>query len=100
MNHSHSSPQELHPSDHLDGFIYLPESNALVNVKMISLIRFSGAPDSPVCNLYVGCNNLPLELLGRDVSRLLEFLHIDFQAVQTNLQQSHAGKDSPPAENH
>jgi len=90
MTHIHSGQHQSYPGETLDDFIYLPESNALVNLKMISLIRFSGSAETPACNLYVGCNNLPVELRGRDVARLLEFMHIDFQAVQTDLQQSHS----------
>jgi hypothetical protein len=69
-------------------FLYLPESNAMLNLEMIGLITFEGAAGDPSCVVHISGDIPPLVLRGKDIERLATALHIDFQAVQTDLQQS------------
>ena len=85
------------PLDALPGnpFLYLPESNVMLNIRRIALLSFEGAPERPTCTVYIDGNIPPLKLHGRDVERVAETLHIDFQAMQTDLQQTQYPKKSP-----
>lgn len=69
-----------------DKFVYLPAANILLNLGMISLMRFGGEPEAPHCQLFVGCHNMPIEIKGVDLASLLEYLRLDIHAVQTALQ--------------
>lgn len=79
----------------MDGFFYLPDSNALVNLHLVSMVCFSGAAESPTCVLHFGSSSTSLELRGGDMSRLMKVLHIDLQAVQVDLQRQHAADSEP-----
>lgn len=70
-------------------FLYLPDSNTMLNLEMIGLITFAGPPEDPSCVVHIGGNIPPLALHGKDIERLATALRIDFQAVQTDLQQAH-----------
>jgi len=74
----------------MENFVYLPDSNALVNLSLVSMVRFSGAAESPTCTLHFGCANTSLELRGGDAARLMEILQVDLQAVQVDLQRAHS----------
>jgi hypothetical protein len=74
----------------MDNFVYLPDSNALVNLSLVSLVRFSGAAASPTCVVHLGCGATSIELRGGDIARLLELLQVDLQAVQVDLQRAHS----------
>jgi hypothetical protein len=74
----------------MEQFVYLPESNALVNLSLVSTVRFSGAAESPTCIVHFGCGSTSLELQGGDIVRLMELLQVDLQAVQVDLQRTHS----------
>jgi len=74
----------------MEDFIYLPESNALLNLSLVSMVRFSGAAESPTCVVHFGCGSASLELRGGDIPRLMELLQVDLQAVQVDLQRAHS----------
>ncbi len=74
----------------MEEFVYLPESNALVNLSLVSMVRFSGAAESPTCIVHFGSGSTSLELRGGDIARLMEFLQVDLQAVQVDLQRAHS----------
>lgn len=76
-------------------FLYLSESNSMLNLDRIALIAFEGAAEAPSSVVHVGGNIPPLVLHGKDVMRLAEALHIDLQAVQTHLQQAKASQGTP-----
>jgi len=90
MNHP-EDPLNLSPEGQ---FLYLAESNSMLNLGMIGLITFEGAAESPSSVVHLGGNIPPLVLHGRDVVWLAEALHIDLQAVQTRLQHAKAAQDS------
>jgi hypothetical protein len=75
----------------MEKFVYLPESNALLNLSLVSMVRFSGAAESPTCIVHFGCGSASLELEGGDIARLMEILQVDLQAVQVDLQRTHSG---------
>ena len=79
----------------MDSFFYLPDSNALVNLSLVSMVCFSGAAESPTCILHFGSGSTSLELRGGDISRLMKVLHIDLQAVQVDLKRQHSGDSQP-----
>ena len=72
----------------MDNFVYLPDSHAVVNLGLITMVCFSGAAGSPACVLHFGSGSASLELRGDDIARLMNILHIDLQAVQVDLQRS------------
>jgi hypothetical protein len=84
----------------MENFVYLPDSNALLNVSFVSLVRFSGAAASPTCVVHLGCGTTSIELRGGDIARLLELLQVDFHAVQVHLQRAHSvdSRTSPKGE--
>jgi hypothetical protein len=84
----------------MDNFVYLPDSNALINLSLVSLVHFSGAAASPTCTVHLGCGTSPIELQGGDIARLMELLQVDLQAVQVDLQRAHSGhsRTSPAPE--
>lgn len=75
-------------------FLYLSESNSMLNLGMIGLITFEGAAESPSSIVHLVGNIPPLVVHGRDVVRLAETLHIDLQAVQTHLQHAKSAHDA------
>ena len=79
----------------MEEFVYLPESNALVNLSLVSMVRFSGAAESPTCIVHFGSGSASLELRGGDIARLMEFLQVDLQAVQVDLQRAHSVDPRP-----
>lgn len=79
----------------MEEFVYLPESNALVNLSLVSMVLFSGAAESPTCIVHFGCGSTPLELRGGDIARLMELLQVDLQAVQVDLQRAHSVTSRP-----
>ena len=90
----HEAPFNPFPEDR---FLYLPGSNIMLNLEMIGMIAFAGEAGSPSCVVHMGGNVPELSLHGRDIERLATALRIDFQAVQTGLQQAHAiGKKTSP----
>jgi hypothetical protein len=84
----------------MDNFVYLPDSNALINLSLVSLVHFSGPALSPTCMVHLGCGTSPIELRGGDIARLMEFLQVDLQAVQVDLQRAHSAdsRTSPEPE--
>ena len=88
---NHETPFNPFPEER---FLYLPESNTMLNLEMIGLITFEGAAEDPSCVVHIGGNIPPLALHGKDIERLATALRIDFQAVQTDLQQAHTSRKS------
>jgi hypothetical protein len=74
----------------MENFVYLRESNTLLNLGLVGMMRFSGAAESPTCMVHFGCGSSSLELRGGDLARLMELLQIDLQAVQVDLQRAHS----------
>jgi hypothetical protein len=74
----------------MENFVYLRESHTLLNLRLVGLMRFSGAAESPTCMVHFGCGGISLELRGDDLARLMEVLQIDLQAVQVDLQRAHS----------
>jgi len=91
MNHQENSFNPF-PEDR---FLYLPESNTMLNLEMIALITFEGAADKPSCVVHLGSRIPPLTLQGKDIERLAAALRVDFRAIQTDLQQSHTCRKPP-----
>jgi hypothetical protein len=74
----------------MDNLVYLPESNALVNLSLVSMVCFSGAAEAPTCIVHFGCGSSSLEVRGGDIARLMQLLQVDLQAVQVDLQRAHS----------
>jgi hypothetical protein len=74
----------------MENFVYLRESNTLLNLGLVGMMRFSGAAESPTCMVHFGCGGSSLELRGGDLARLMELLQIDLQAVQVDLKRAHS----------
>jgi hypothetical protein len=74
----------------IENFVYLRESNTLLNLELVGMMRFSGDAESPTCMVHFGCGGTSLELRGGDLARLMELLQIDLQAVQVDLQRAHS----------
>lgn len=89
--------RNTHSLEDLPGvpFLYLPDSNVMVNVPKIALITFEGPPESPSCTIHLEGDIPALSLHGKDVERLTATLHIDYQAMQTDLQQAQSMRKIP-----
>jgi hypothetical protein len=74
----------------MENFVYLRESNTLLNLGLVGMMRFSGAAESPTCVVHFAYGGSSLELRGGDLARLMELLQIDLQAVQVDLQRAHS----------
>lgn len=74
----------------MENFVYLRESNTVLNLGLVGMMRFSGSAESPTCMVHFGCGGISLELHGGDLARLMELLQIDLQAVQVDLQRAHS----------
>jgi len=74
----------------MENFVYLRESNTLLNLGLVGMMRFSGAAESPTCVVHFAYGGNSLELRGGDLARLMELLQIDLQAVQVDLQRAHS----------
>lgn len=72
----------------MDNFFYFPDSHAVVNLSLVTMVCFSGAAGAPACILHFGSGSASLELRGDDIARLMKILHIDLQAVQVDLQRT------------
>lgn len=82
----------------MENFVYLRESHTLLNLGLVGMMRFSGAAESPTCMVHFGSGGISLELRGDDLARLMEFLQIDLQAVQVDLQRAHSVDTQPSSE--
>ena len=58
----------------MENFVYLRESNAVPNLGLVGMMRFSGSAESPTCMVHFGCGGISLELHGGDLARLMELL--------------------------
>jgi hypothetical protein len=72
----------------MENFVYLRESNTLLNLGLVGMMRFSGPAESPACMVHFGCGGISVELRGGDLAHLMELLQIDLQAVQVDLQRA------------
>ena len=93
-----TQPQNILGESPGDHFLYLPTNNSMVNIERIALITFDGPPEQPSCTVHLEGHIPPLNLHGKDVERLTEVLHLDFQAIQTDLQKTQTAQIPPAKE--